>query len=154
MVIQGSWYPDLPPRPDGMTDDEWVAVLADDARSPFDHARKLRCATGFHTGCIRSYYGDSCGCPCHGEPVITPYDAVDVSAVHRLSHMRHVPIRTARRILAHAQRAAESGEATTKDEMQEVLEDVYGGSPIGDAFLLDVLSLLDYSKVPEKGLRK
>lgn len=148
-AFRGPWYPDMPPKPDGLTDDEWAADLMDEGgtgRSPYDHRRAHRCAIGFHIECLRP-----CECPCHFDPRITPYDVVDVSAVRQLRHMRHLPSRTARRVLAHAQRAAESGEVTTLDEMREVLEDVYNGSPIGDAFLLDVLSLIDYDKVPHKG---
>lgn len=146
--FRGPWYPDMPPKPDGLTENEWAADLMDPGgkvRSPFDHVRSLKCAIGFHTECA-----GTCACPHHTEPAITPYDAVDVSAVRRFSRMRHVPINTARRILAHAQRAAESGEATTLNEMREVLQDVYGGSPIGDSFMLDVLSLLDYGKIRSK----
>jgi hypothetical protein len=143
----------MPQKPVGLTDGEWAADLMDKGgtgRSPFDHVRCFKCAIGFHTECA-----GTCACPHHAEPTIAPLDAVNTDAVHRLCRLRSLPAKTGCRILAHAQRAAESGEASNANELREVLEDVYNGSPIGDAFLRDVLDCLDYSKVlnGKKGFR-
>lgn len=139
---RGAWYPDMPPMLAGETTREYSDRITDAMIGPYDHHRSHQCAIGFHVECAHPRKWN-CECPHHNDVAVASYDEVDSIAVHHLSRYLNVPNLTARRVLAHAQVALKSGEASTLSELRIVIEDIYN-SPIGERFALDVVSVLNY----------
>lgn len=137
-VTRGRYYPDIPPKLDGETDDTYTDRLtgADGTnRRPYDHRRGRECAIGFHLTC-RS---DSCECPHHTDPGMDTIGFVEQAET--FAGLYYLPLGTAARVMHVAHWAVVNDGVTAFTALKDRLAAEYE-TELGDWFVVDVVGIL------------